>query len=147
MATKTVKVIAHPTTGQVITPSTKNPEWGTFRVDSEHKSFEKGILNIQKRSAFIRGKISDLSALNLREGQVFSGQIIKRESFEPFYVGQDPKIYPSGEKMGQPVLTNGKETYFEYVYTEDTAAVDQWVGQTSTELSTATQAAMEEQAQ
>jgi hypothetical protein len=144
---KTVTVVAHPTTGQVITPSTKNPEWGTFRVDSVNTSMENGIVNVSKRSAFIRGKISDIEALNLKAGQTLVGKIVKRESFEPFYEGQDPKIYPSGENMGQPVLTNGQKTYLEYVYSADHNALDVWVGQTSEELTQAAKKAMEEQPQ
>ena len=119
-----VKIVAHPTTGQVITPSQNNPEWGTFRVDSVHTSFENGIVNVQKRTAFIRGKISDLEGLGLRAGQTLPGQIVKKESYEPFYEGQSPKIYPSGERQGQPVLTNGRKTYLEYEYTQDMASCD-----------------------
>lgn len=119
-----VKVVAHPTTGQVITPSVNNPEWGTFRVDSVHTSFENGIVNVQKRSAFIRGKLEHLNGLKLKDGLVLPGQIIKKESYEPFYEGQPCKIYPSGERQGQPVLTNGRETYLEYEYTQDLASCD-----------------------
>lgn len=119
-----VKVIAHPTTGTVITPSQNNPEWGTFRVDSVHTSFEGGIVNVNKRTAFVRGKISDLEGLGLKAGQSLAGKILKKESYEPFYEGQSPKIYPSGERQGQAVLTNGRETYLEYEYTQNMEAHD-----------------------
>lgn len=119
-----VKVIAHPTTGLVITPSTKNPEWGTFRVDSVHTSFENGIVNVQKRSAFIRGKLSDLAGLNLRAAQTLPGQIVKKESYAPFFEGQSPKINPSTKEV---VLSNGRETFLEYEYSQDLSATDKWV--------------------
>lgn len=119
-----VKVIAHPESGNVITPSSRNPEYGTFRVDSENRSLENGFVNISKRTAFIRGKISDLETLGLRAGQVLPGRIQKRESFDPFYEDQEPKINPSTQEV---VLTNGQESYLEYVYTSDAKASDVWV--------------------
>lgn len=139
----TVKVMAHPTSGNVITPSRNNPEWGTFRVDSENKSMEGGILNISKRSAFIRGKISDLEQLGLRPNQTLAGKIQKQESFSPFYEGQSPKINPSTNEV---VLTNGRETYLQYEYTSNPDALDVWVGDTSNEVNAQTEEQLAEQA-
>ena len=110
MSKAIVKVVAHPETGAIITPSTKNPEWGTFRVDAENVSMENGILNLSKRSAFIRGKIEQLNQLGLKAGQTLPGKIVKKESFEPFYEGQQAKINPSN---GETVLTNGRPSYIE----------------------------------
>ena len=137
-----VKVAQHPETGAVITPSTNNPAFGTIRLDSEHKSMEKGFVNIQKRSAFVRGRIEDLNALDLKSGQSLPGKIIKRESFEPFYEGQAPKINPTTAEI---VLTNGRETYLEFVYTEDDNATDQWVGANNVEVSEEVENALIEQ--
>lgn len=113
---KQVTVAKHPETGNIITPSTKNVEWGSIRVDSKSTSMENGILNISNRSAFIRGKIKDLESLDLKEGQKLTGLIQKQESFQPFYEGQDPKINPTTEEI---VLKDGRETYLQYVYTSD----------------------------
>jgi len=110
-----VKVKAHPITGNVITPS-KNPEWGTIRVDASTQSMENGILNVSNRTAFIRGKIKDLESLNLKAEQVLSGKIVKQESFTPFYEGQNPKINPT---TGEVVLKDGKKLFLNYVYTSD----------------------------
>lgn len=142
MANKIVKVVAHPSTGEVITASTKNPEWGTFRVDSENISMENGIFNKSKRSAFIRGKLEDLKSLGLKADQSLLGKIIKRESFEPFYVGQPAKINP---QTMQTVLTNGKETYIEFAFTADVNAPDVWVGADTAEVSAEVAGAIAEQ--
>lgn len=136
-----VTVGTHPTTGLVITPGTKNPEWGAIRVDSVHKSMKGGILNVQKRSAFVRGKLEDLNSLGLNAGKVLPGVIFKKESFEPFYVAgengatktQEPKINPTNNEV---VLTNGKPTYIEYEYDETGLANDVWVGETPEEMAT-----------
>lgn len=113
-----VRVKAHPTTGAIITQS-KNPEWGTIRVDSMTKSFENGILNVSNRTAFIRGKIKDLEALGLKAEEVMAGKIIKQESFTPFYEGQKPKINPSTAEV---VLKDGRNVFLNYVYTSDVNA-------------------------
>lgn len=142
-----VKVIAHPTTGEVITQSTKKPEYGTIRVDSENVSMEGGYLNIQKRTAFIRGKMEDLAKLSLSANKVLPGKIVKKESFEPFYEGQQAKIYPEGNaNAGAPVLTNGRETYLEFSYTADPNAPDVWVGLDTATASEQVQEALAEQA-
>lgn len=143
-----VTIAKHPVSGAIITPSTKNPEYGTFRVDSSHVSLENGFTNVQNRTAFIRGKVSDLEALKLTEGKVLPGQIVKKESFQPFYEGQQCKIYPEGnERAGQPVLKNGREVYMEYTYTSDiNAPSDVWVGDSPAELSEEAKNAIAEQA-
>jgi len=138
-----VLVIAHPVSNLVITPSTKNAEYGTFRVDSEKTSFENGYMNKQKRSAFIRGKISDLETLGLRAGQTLPGQIVKKESFSPFYDGQKPKINPT---TGEVVLKEGKETFLEFTFTNDMLAHDTWVGEEVAVLSAEAQEALAQQA-
>lgn len=123
-----VTVIAHPETGAVITESTTKPGYGTFRVDTETVTMEDGFVNISKRTAFIRGTMENLAKLNLTAGKTLPGTIIRVESFEPQYEGHQPKQYPpSSEFAGEPVLTNGKETYLEFKYTNVKDAQDYWV--------------------
>lgn len=143
-----VKVVKHPETGNVITVSTKNPKYGTIRLDESHTSFEGGFVNTQKRTAFLRGEVVALEALGLKDEQKLPGKIIKRESYQPFYEGQSPKIYPNGsEKAGQPVLTNGRETYLEYVYTaNNNANPDEWIGEDIVVASEEASSALAEQA-
>lgn len=119
-----VKVVKHPVSGLVITPSTNNPEWGTFRVDEEKQVFVNGIFDIQRRTAFIRGKIELLERLNLTEGKVMPGTIIKKESFFPQYEGHNPKINPT---TGETVLKNGMPVYLQQEFVSDAQAQDVWL--------------------
>lgn len=137
-----VKVVAHPVSNLVITPSATKPEYGTFRVDSEQKTFINGFMNNSKRSAFIRGKIVDLNTLGLTAGKVMPGQIIKEESFSPFYDNQSPKINPTTAEV---VLKDGRESYIQYVYTTDMSASDTWIGETNVVLSAEAQNALASQ--
>ena len=126
-----VKVVKHPVTGNVITISEKNPEFGTIRLDAEQNVFSDGFFNVQKRTAFVRGRLVDLESLNLKDGQVLAGQIVRKESFEPFYEGQTPKINPTTNEV---VLTDGRPTYLEFEYTEDMSKPSEiWVENTSVE--------------
>ena len=101
------------------------------------------MLNISKRSAFIRGRMNDLEALGLRGGQTLAGKIQKQESFNPFYENQPSKINPTTNEV---VLTNGRETYLQFEYTEDDKALDLWVEETPQEKENEVQGALQQQA-
>ena len=122
-----VKVVAHPETGSIITPTSKEG-FGTVRLDSVEIVFSGNFTSKQKRTAFITGEIDVLEMVFKTDGQSVPGKIIKLESFEPFYAGQSPKIYPSDHaNAGQPVLTEGKETYLRFEYTRDMSAEDRFI--------------------
>ena len=124
---KTV-IVKHPETGLVITPSVNKPEFGTIRIDQEANVFNNGFFAVQKRTAFIRGRITDLESLGLKDGSTLDGKIIRKESFEPFYENQEPKINPQTNEV---ILTDGRPTYLEFEYTEDKDASDHWVAESN----------------
>ena len=130
------KIVAHPETGLLITPSVNKPEFGSIRIDSQQKVFSNGFMSVQKRTAFVSGRIEDLETMNLRAGMVLPGKIIRIESFSPFYTAgvngatrtQESKINPT---TGEEVLTDGRPTYLNFVYTEDKDAQDYWISEES----------------
>jgi len=132
-----VTLMSHPTTNLVITPSTNNPEWGTVRLESEQTTFANNVMNKNKRVAFIRGEIKNLEQVFKNAGQFFPGKIVYRNSFVPLYEGHKPKINPTTKEA---VLTDGKMTYFESIYTEDASAVDYWVAPVVVETPVVSQA-------
>lgn len=120
-----VYVAVHPETGAVITPSTNKPEFGTIRLDSQCVVVSRGgFLDIQKRSAFIRGRVEILESLGLKDHQMMQGKIIREESFEPFWDGQEPKINPTTQEI---VLLDDKPVYMQHVYTEDMTQTDRFI--------------------
>ncbi len=141
MKKSSVKVAAHPETGLIVTPS-KKEGFGTIRVDQTIVSWENGFGNIQKRSAFITAPIEMLE--DLKEGEVLhkNGNIIKLESYEPFYEGQTSKINPT---TGEEVLRNGRPVYLRFVYTELADAQDRFIDN-SVEESAEESVALAEQA-
>ena len=119
------KVIVTAKDGQVIIPSSNNPEFGYLRVASTQAAFnDQGFVTMQKRSALIRGKVSDLELLNLKEGQTLAGKIVIVESTTPTNENdpeQDLKINPKTEE----VLThNGAPIYRVGRYSEAANAMD-----------------------
>lgn len=127
-------VVKHPETGLVITPSVNKPEFGTIRIDQEANVFTNGFFAVQKRTAFVRGRITDLESLGLKDDSTLDGKIIRKESFEPFYENQEPKINPQTNEV---ILTDGRPTYLEFEYTEDKDASDHWVAESNEVAETA----------
>lgn len=137
-----VRVASHPETGAVITVSTNKPEYGTIRLDEETIQFQNNFMNKSRRSVFIRGKVADLESLGYKANQALAGKIIKRESFEPFYEGQEPKMNPT---TGDIVLKDNKPVYLEFLYTLDAKAQDVWVESSEEDLDPVAESAQAEQ--
>lgn len=130
----TVIVKSHPESGLVITPSKNNPEWGTIRVEQTSFTMTNGILNKSTRVAFLRGKIADFKALDLKAEKAYPihGKLAVRESFEPFYEGQASKVNP---KTSEEITVNGLPVYRETYFTSNMDEADELI--TSNSLETA----------
>lgn len=71
--------------GNIINMSPNNPEYGFVIVKQHaHTISDNGWLRLSKRSALIKGLISDLVAANFKPNQTLPGRIIVKESLEPF---------------------------------------------------------------
>ena len=126
---KPVKVTAHPETGAIITPFEKNPEFGAVGVEQETITYnESGFLNRSKRTALIRGRVSELEEMNYKEGQILPGKIIVKESTSPAYDGHDPKINPT---TGEVLMSGDHPIYRQTFYTENLSTPDSLVQHTN----------------
>lgn len=98
-------IIAKFKDGSIVRPSETNPEIGSIQVkDTSIKLGVNGFVQKNNKSAFIRGNIKDLNALNLKDGQDLSNvfgnkRMVIKESTTPFYVGQNPKINPQTSEL------------------------------------------------
>ena len=106
-------VKAHPTTGKIVTyfESEKGDTYGKVRVDQRAPVISNGFMSFANRSAFItmdEKTAKDMETI-LKEEQPYpiAGKVVVRESLEPFYEGQEPKINPSTNEvithLGAPV--------------------------------------------
>tara|TARA_R110000868_G_scaffold37331_1_gene132219 strand:- start:1806 stop:2270 length:465 start_codon:yes stop_codon:yes gene_type:complete len=116
---------------EIIGKSTNSPDYGYIRVEStEGMSFGNGgWLNTNRKTALIKGKLSDLTAFvkknNVMEGYEIEGKIVVNESLTPFYATQQPKLIPSTGEILYKETSNGKEPiYRQTEFTIDMNKVD-----------------------
>lgn len=141
MKNESIRVVAHPDTKAIVTANLNKPNFGRVMLQQEVTTLNNNFLSTSKRTAFLGGPIDALKSLFTAEGQVVAGNIVKQESFKPFYQDQKPVQYPALTSDGQPnpkagetVLRHGQPYYIQFIVTEDTTApLTQWIGATSVE--------------
>lgn len=136
MNSSKVRITKHAETGEVVNP-TKNPEFSYIRVEQTVTSMENGFFNERNRSAIITGPTEKLQAANFKAGQTLPGKIVVRETLQPQYDGQEPKINP---ETGEALTQGGNEIYRQSVYTEDLSQHDQLLSHDTVEESAAVKA-------
>ena len=84
MTSKPVKVMGDEF-GNVINPSENSPEYGYIRLEQNVNLItEEGWFRPTKRTALIKGLITDLKEADFYANQVLPGKIIVKESLVPF---------------------------------------------------------------
>ncbi|MDL2223586.1 hypothetical protein LJB98_05770 [Bacteroidales bacterium OttesenSCG-928-M11] len=126
------RVIAtlNPETNELINVSSRNADYCTIRVESSVLANDEGLLMYQKRVAKLR--MQTILAESLKANGMLSagkelpikGKIIVRESFEPFYDGQEPKVNP---RTGEMVLYMEAPVYRQTVFTSSETARDVFI--------------------
>lgn len=102
---------------------------GSVRLEQHQRTLSGTFLNARNRVAFIGGTLEELERLiaenKIVEGSELPGKIIIRESLEPIWRNQQPKMNPqTNEVVG---IRNGDifyPVYMQMSYTEDENAKD-----------------------
>lgn len=109
--------------GQVVVPSTNNPDYGYIRVEQTKNIFTNSSgrtwLRQIKLSALILGEVEQLRLMGYRAGQTLPGQIVIRESLDatnPENPMQDIKINPDTKEV---LMLDGQKIYRTSIYTEN----------------------------
>jgi len=80
-----VKVVAINETGAVINQSTTNPEYGHVRLEQSRTIVDdNGFLRRKVVSTLLHGTMDELQATGFYAGQELPGNIVIKESLEPF---------------------------------------------------------------
>lgn len=80
-----VKVVALDETGMVINQSKSNPDYGYVRVEQSRTLVDdNGFLRRKNVSTLIHGTMDELSATGFYAGQELPGNVVIKESLEPF---------------------------------------------------------------
>ena len=105
----------------VIGKNSLDEPWAHTSVVNERFETQKnGILRKNSVSAIVSGPAEDLEEMfgGLSIGARVPGTVVVEESFNPFYEGQEPKVYPDNHpdagdfvlKDGNPVFRNTRWT-------------------------------------
>jgi len=116
--------------GQVINQS-ENPDYGYIRVEQKRVKFNQNWARISKVSALIHGKIEDLQAMNLKDGDILPGKIVIIESISPFQDKNPEKDLKIAGDTGVICMYNDKPIYRSTLYTEDNDADDELIPHTN----------------
>lgn len=111
--------------GNVITVSKNNPEYGYVRLEQTHVNIsDRGWLKLSKRSALIQGKVSDLVTANFVAHSPIPGKIIVMESHEPFNEKDPSRDLKVAGQSGVVCRVGDQPIYRQTFYTTDETAQD-----------------------
>jgi hypothetical protein len=128
-----VKVTADPA-GNVIIPSTNNPDWGYIRVEQNRMIIdERGFARKKTVSALIPGKLEDLKAFGWTANQEVDGKIVVKERTTPFNEDQPERDYKIAGETGIVCCYYGEPIYRKAFYTLNMNAYDETVEHTNGE--------------
>lgn len=114
--------------GSLIGISNNNPEYGYIRVESTVREIrEGGWLKYTRRSALIKGLVEDLKQAGFKAGEEITGQIIVKESLEPFNPENPEKNLKRAGSDGVILTREGKPIYRETFFTVDPYKEDEFI--------------------
>ena len=129
-----VKVVADEF-GNVVRVSTNNPEYASIRVEQSTFSFDKGWMRKKARTAFIPGMTNELSEMvkqmNITDGFELSGNIIIKESLEPFNQENPDRDIKYAGNTGVSCKFEDQVIYRKTYYTESKNEEDELIAHTN----------------
>jgi hypothetical protein len=139
-----VKVTADEA-GNVIVRSPKNPDYGHIRVEQIKMIIDdSGFARKRKLSALIPGTVEDLKCFGWTKDQEVDGQIIVKDSLEPFNKKFPERDYKVAGRSGVVCCQDGMPIYRRNFYTLNMKATDIKVEHTNGDDIIAAYAALKE---
>lgn len=104
-------------------------ELGSIRLEQHSRDLNGTYLNTRRRVAFVGGSLVELqkivAANKYVDGSQVPGKIYIKESLEPMWPNQSPKMNPqTGEVIGVNVGDKFYPVFMQMIYTEDTSKKD-----------------------
>jgi hypothetical protein len=125
-------VVTADATGNVIGISKNNPEYGYVRVEQNVTQVnDRGWLRNVKRSALVKGKVSDLIEAGLNAGKTLPGKIVVVESFQPFNPENPDRDLKIAGDTGIICRVDDEPIYRQTFYTTNENAVDDLIMHTN----------------
>jgi hypothetical protein len=130
---KNVTVTANKA-GEVVVPSNDNPTFGYIRVVQTRTMVDnRNWLRKKDVSSLIQGEVQDLNDLCLMEGDTLPGNIIIRESLEPFNTNNPEKDYKYAGETGVVCCLDGQPIYRRAIYDASGKLQDELIQHNNTE--------------
>lgn len=121
--------------GSVVRVSTNNPEYASIRVEQSAFSFSKGWMRKKSRTALIPGVTAELiemsTQMRLVNGYELSGQIIIKESLEPFNTEDPDRDVKYAGETGVSCKFEDQVIYRRTYYTESKNEEDELIAHTN----------------
>ena len=112
----------------VIAVSKNSPEYGYVRVEQTTTQInDQGWLKNVKRSAIIKGKVTDLVDANFKANQVLTGKIVVVESLQPFNTENPDRDLKVAGDTGIICTIDDQPIYRQTIYTSNDNAVDEMI--------------------
>ena len=112
--------------GNTIGVSQNNPEYGYIRVEQQAIQIsDEGWLRNVKRSALIKGKVTDLLETGYKEGTELPGKIVVIESLTPFNTENPDRDLKIAGLSGVICRIDDQPIYRQSFYTSNPNAYDQ----------------------
>src|SRR5210317_426944 len=119
--------------GNVTTLSKNNPEYGNVRVVQESVQFTNGWMRKKEKSALIPGFVEDLQSIGWKAGETLNGQIVVKESLEPFNENDPDRDLKYAFAGGPLCVFEDQLIYRRTFYTENMNDHDEFIQHTNTE--------------
>ena len=125
-------VVTADSNGNVIGVSENNPDYGYVRVISTATQINSdGWLRTVKRSALIKGLVSDLTTAGFNSGDTLPGRIVVRESLEPFNPNNPDRDLKIAGDSGIVCRVDDQPIYRQSFYTSNPNAEDELIMHTN----------------
>lgn len=120
--------------GNIIGISQKNPEYGYVRVEQVIPVIDNnGWFRLSKRSALIKGKVSELVDAGFKADMELPGKIIIRESLVPFNPDMPERDLKIAGDSGVICRVDDQPIYRQSFYTTNVNLQDELIQHTNTE--------------
>ena len=120
--------------GNVVGVSENNPDYGYIRVETISTQIDnEGWLKNVKRSALIKGKVTDLVEVGYKEFDEIPGRIVVRESLEPFNPENPDKNLKIAGNTGIICRVHDEPIYRQTFFTSNLNDVDELIMHTNKE--------------
>lgn len=120
-----VKVVADATTNSVIVVSPNNPEYGYVRLEQTRTVIDdNGFLRMKPVSTLIHGTMTELKAAGFYAGQELPGNLLIKESLEPFNAKNPERDLKIAGDTGIICSVEGQPIYRKTIYSAASNAED-----------------------